>query len=101
MRYKQGQELFIHLLNQFRVKRLFQINNQTAMNSLGELLSIVLDENYDCVDTSIPVNCHVLASTFYIKTKEYANNTSIEGGQATPIIKQHFLFELIQAKPIW
>jgi hypothetical protein len=27
MRYKQGQQLFIHLLNQFRVKRLFQINN--------------------------------------------------------------------------
>lgn len=23
MRYKQGQELFVHLLNQFRVKRLF------------------------------------------------------------------------------
>lgn len=27
MRYKQGQQLFIHLLNQFRVKRLFQIVN--------------------------------------------------------------------------
>jgi hypothetical protein len=36
------------------------------MFSLGELLAIVLDENYDCVDTSIPINCHVLASTFYI-----------------------------------
>ena len=66
MRYKQGQQLFIHLLNQFRVKRLFQIVNQTAMFSLGELLSIVLEENYDAMDTSIPVNCHVLASTFYI-----------------------------------
>lgn len=70
MRYKQGQQLFIHLLNQFRVKRLFQINNQTAMFSLGELLAIVLDENYDSVDTSIPVNCHVLASTFYINVQE-------------------------------
>jgi len=51
------------------------------MNSLGELLSIVLDENYDCVDTSIPVNCHVLASTFYIKVKESVPNSSIDGGQ--------------------
>ena len=58
--------MFIHLLNQFRVKRLFQINNHTAMFSLGELLAIVLEENYDTIDTSIPVNCHVLASTFYI-----------------------------------
>ena len=71
------------------------------MNSLGELLSIVLDENYDCMDTSIPVNCHVLASTFYVKTKEENPNTSIDGGSQTPVVKQHFLFELIQAKPIW
>ena len=66
MRYKQGQELFVHLLNQFRVKRLFQISNQTALNGLGQLITIVLDENMDSADTSIPINCHVLASTFYI-----------------------------------
>jgi hypothetical protein len=84
MRYKQGQQLFIHLLNQFRVKRLFQINNQTAMFSLGELLAIVLDENYDSVDTSIPVNCHVLASTFYINVQEPKKQ-----------MQQHYLFELI------
>lgn len=71
------------------------------MNSLGELLSIVLDENYDCVDTSIPVNCHVLASTFYIKIKENRQNDKVDGGSLAPIIKQHFLFELIVNKPIW
>ena len=36
------------------------------MCNLSELLSIVLDENYDSADTSIPVNCHVLAATFYL-----------------------------------
>ena len=67
-----------------------EINNQTAMFSLGELLAIVLDENYDSVDTSIPVNCHVLASTFYINITE----------PLKPTVK-HYLFELIQKKPIW
>lgn len=67
MRYKQGQQLFIHLLNQFRIKGLKKIENQTAMFSLGELLAIVLDENYDSMDTSIPINCHVLADTFHIE----------------------------------
>ena len=60
------------------------------MFSLGELLAIVLDENYDTVDTSIPVNCHVLASTFYINVQEPKKP-----------MKQHYLFELIQKKPIW
>jgi hypothetical protein len=70
MRYKQGQELFIHLFNQFRIKRLFKINNMQALFQLGELLSIILDENYDAVDTSIPINCQVLASTFYLEVDE-------------------------------
>lgn len=70
------------------------------MNSLGELLSIVLDENYDCIDTSIPVNCHVLASTFWIKTKEEQPNEGMEGGKAQ-IITKRYLFELIQNKAIW
>lgn len=54
------------------------------MHSLGELLKIVLDENYDSVDTSIPVNCHVLASTFYINVQEPKKP-----------VQQHYLFELI------
>lgn len=90
MRYKQGQQLFIHLLNQFRIKGLKQIINQTAMFSLGELLAIVLDENYDCVDTSIPINCHVLASTFFIEVQEAGLPS-----------QKHYLFELIQKKDIW
>jgi hypothetical protein len=54
------------------------------MFSLGELLAIVLDENYDSIDTSIPVNCHVLASTFYINVQEPKKQ-----------MQQHYLFELI------
>jgi len=36
------------------------------MRNLGDLLTIVLEENYDAADTSIPINCHVLAATFYL-----------------------------------
>lgn len=90
MRYKQGQQLFIHLLNQFRNKGLKKIENQTAMFSLGELLAIVLDENYDSVDTSIPINCHVLADTFHIEVQEPGKPS-----------QKHSLFELIQNKDIW
>lgn len=36
------------------------------MNNMTELINKVLDMNYDSVDTSIAVNCHVLASTYYI-----------------------------------
>lgn len=60
------------------------------MFSLGELLAIVLDENYDCVDTSIPINCHVLASTFFIEVQEPGLPS-----------QKHYLFELIQKKDIW
>ena len=54
------------------------------MFSLGELLSVVLDENVDCIDTSIPVNCQVLASTFFINVSEPNKPT-----------EKHFLFKLI------
>lgn len=60
------------------------------MFSLGELLDVVLDENYDCDDTSIPINCHVLASTFYIEVSEVGK----------PSVK-HYLFELIQKNDFW
>lgn len=36
------------------------------MNNMTELINKVLDMNFDSVDTSIAVNCHVLASTYYI-----------------------------------
>lgn len=42
------------------------------------------------MDTSIPINCQVLASTFYLEVDEPQ--------QAT---KKHYLFELIQDKDIW
>ena len=38
MRYKQGQELFVHLMNQFRVRRTFKIVNMKAFFQLGDLL---------------------------------------------------------------
>ena len=76
--------MFIHLLNQFRNKGLKKIENQTAMFNLGELLSIVLDENYDGMDTSIAINCHVLADTFHIEVQ-------VPGKPS----EKHSLFELI------
>ena len=38
MRFKEGQQLFIFLFNQFRVKRTFTIKNKLAFDSLGKLL---------------------------------------------------------------
>jgi hypothetical protein len=55
---------------------------------LGELLNIILDENYDCADTTIPVSCQVLASTFYLE---------LEDGN----VKKRYLFELIMNNKIW
>jgi hypothetical protein len=61
-----------------------------ALFQLKELLSIILDENYDAVDTSIPINCQVLASTFYFEVDEPPQPS-----------RKHYLFELIQDKAIW
>jgi len=36
------------------------------MASLALLINTVLDQIYDDVDTNIAVNCHVLASTYYL-----------------------------------
>ena len=35
------------------------------------MLQIVLNQNIDSGDTSIPINCQVLASTFYIMVEQY------------------------------
>jgi hypothetical protein len=88
MRYKQGQELFIHLFNRFRNKKQFKITNIKALFQLGDLLNIILDENYEQADTSIPVSCQVLAATFYLEVDDQK-------------IKKRFLFELIQDNNIW
>ena len=140
MRYKQGQELFVHLMNQFRVRRTFKIVNMKAFFQLGDLLQIVLDKNYEWYegtvadqyemeqrlketdeqkwkefqqsqktiaqrgiqpvvggdtkdgswDTSIPINCQVLAATFYMTVDEPYQPT-----------KKIYLFELIKDKKIW
>jgi hypothetical protein len=60
------------------------------MFSLGELIAIVLDETYDSLDTSIPVNCHVLASTFFINVQDPGKPS-----------EHHYLFKLIRTKKIW
>ena len=36
------------------------------MDNMTALINKILDLNYDAVDTSIAVNCHVLASTYYL-----------------------------------
>ncbi len=36
------------------------------MESLQYLINKVLDENFNEEDTSIAINCHVLAATYYL-----------------------------------
>ena len=84
MRYKEGQELFIHLLNGYRTRRTFKIHNELAMQMLGKLIGILLSV-FNSEDTSIPINCQVLASTFFLM---------MEG-------KKVFLLEMIKNEPIW
>jgi hypothetical protein len=84
MRYKEGQELFIHLLNGYRTGRTFEIANELAMKMLGKLICILLSV-FNAEDTSIPINCQVLASTFFLK---------MDG-------KKVYLLVMIQDEPIW
>ena len=66
------------------------------MRNLGDLLSIVLDENYDSADTSIPISCHVLAATFYLVVDTDANGVKKAGAS-----EKRTLFEMIKNNQIW
>ena len=85
IRYKDGQQLFIVLLNQFRTKRNFTIRNKLAFEELGRLLQILL-QKCDRDDTSIPINCQVLASAYYLT--DHKNS-------------KKFLYEMIMGAQIW
>jgi len=54
------------------------------MNNLAKLISLILRQTQNDHDTTIAVNCHVLASTYYLPNKSH-----------------EFLFERIKHEPIW
>ena len=44
------------------------------MQSLQFLINKVLDENLNDLDTSIAINCHILASTYYLSIINTTDN---------------------------
>jgi len=90
VRYKRGKQMFIQLLNRFRINRVFCLQNQQSLVSLSELLKIALDEISGAVDTSLALQCMLLSSTFYYNLSGSGTNT-----------KKVFLFEFIRDHNIW
>lgn len=43
-RYKEGQIMFVYLLNRYRTNKCFELGTQMALHSVSELVKIILDE---------------------------------------------------------
>lgn len=76
------------------------------MESLQFLINKVLDENLNDADTSIAINCHILASTYYLPTINVTDNSfqslqySSKNNQSLST-NSEFLFERIKTHQIW
>lgn len=89
VKFSRGQQIFITLLNQFRIKNVHSMSLD-AILSISELIKLVLDEITGMSDTYVAVNCLLLASTFYF-------NPSSQGGTNM----KKFLYEFISDHKIW
>ena len=91
------------------------MKNQQAMKNMTTIINKVLDMCYDSIDTCIAVNCHVLASTYFIVEDQLEiqldqiENLSVEDkanrvkslGDQVKTGKSVYLFERIKTHDIW